>query len=135
MSKNDQILLEEIIKQEMESIEEPMRLDRFFEFYSASQILKKYELSYEEIELGLTGEGLDGGADSIYLFVNGDLIKEDENVKEKYKKNVDIEFIIIQSKFSNSFSEDALLKLSRLSSNLFDLDFDRNDFEGRYTEK
>ena len=41
MSKNDQILLEEIIKQEMESIEEPMRLDRFFEFYSASQILKK----------------------------------------------------------------------------------------------
>lgn len=135
MSKNDQILLEEIIKQEMESIEEPMRLDRFFEFYSASQILKKYELSYEEIELGLTGEGLDGGADSIYLFVNGDLIKEDENVKEKYKKNVDIEFVIIQSKFSNSFSEDALLKLSRLSSNLFDLDFDRNDFEGRYTEK
>lgn len=135
MSKNDQILLEEIVKQEIENIEEPMPLDRFFEFYSASQILKKHELSYEEIESGLTGEGLDGGADSIYLFVNGDLIKEDENVKEKYKKNVDLEFIIIQSKFSNSFTEDTLLKLSRLGTNLFDLEFIKDEFEGRYTEK
>jgi len=137
MSKNDQILLEEIIKQEMENIGEgdALSIDRFFEFYSASQILKNYELSYEEIEGGITGEGLDGGADSIYLFVNGDLIKEDENIKEKYKKNADVEFVIIQSKYSNSFSEDVLLKFSRLSTNLFDLDFDRENFEGRYTDR
>lgn len=137
MSKNDQILLEEIIKQEMENIGEgdALPIDRFFEFYSASQILKNYELSYEEVEGGMTGEWLDGGADSIYLFVNGDLIKEDENIKEKYKKNADIEFVIIQSKYSNSFAEDVLLKFSRLSTNLFDLDFDRESFEGRYTDR
>jgi hypothetical protein len=137
MSKNDQILLEEIIKQEMENMSEgeTLPISTFFEFYSSSQILKNYELSYEEIEGGITGEGQDGGADSIYLFVNGDLIREDENIKDKYKKNADIEFIIIQSKYSNSFSEDALLKFSRLSTNLFDLDFDRDSFEGRYTDR
>jgi len=135
MSKNDQILLGEIIKQEMENMDEDISISDFFEFYSSSQILKKYELSYEEIEAGVTGESLDGGADSIYLFVNGDLIREDEDIKDKYKKNTDIEFIIIQSKFSNSFSEDALLKLSRLSSNLFDLEFDRVNYEGRYTDR
>jgi hypothetical protein len=137
MSKNDQILLEEIIKQEMENMNEgeTLPISTFFEFYSSSQILKNYELSYEEIEGGITGEGQDGGADSIYLFVNGDLIREDENIKDKYKKNSDIEFIIIQSKYSNSFSEDALLKFSRLSTNLFDLDFDRDTFEGRYTDR
>lgn len=137
MSKNDQILLEEIIKQEIENMGEgeALPIDKFFEFYSSSQILKNYELSYEEIEGGITGEALDGGADSIYLFVNSDLIREDENIKDKYKKNADIEFIIIQSKYSNSFSEDVLLKLSRLSTNLFDLDFDRENFEGRYTDR
>lgn len=88
MSKNDQILPDEIIKQEMENIGlvDGLAPTKFFEYFSASQILKSYELSYEELESGITGDSLDGGADSIYLFVNGDLIKEEENIKEKYKK-------------------------------------------------
>lgn len=135
MSKNNQILLDEIIRQEMQSLEETASLSDFFEFYSALQVLKDFELSYDEIYAGIAGESHDGGADSIYLFVNGELIKEDENITEKYKKNVDIEFVLIQSKYEKSFSEDALLKLSRLCRNLFDLDFERESFEGRYNDK
>lgn len=135
MSKNNQILLDEIIRQEMNSLEETANLSDFFEFYSALQVLKDYELSYDEVNSGIAGESHDGGADSIYLFVNGELVKEDEDISEKYKKNVDIEFVLIQSKFEKSFSEDPLLKLSRLCRNLFDLDFERNDFEGRYNDK
>lgn len=136
MSKNNQILLEEIIKQEKSNMEDSRSIDEFFEFFSCSQILKNYELSYEEIEEGITGKSHDGGADAVYLFVNGDLVKEDdEDVRGRYKKNVDIELIIIQTKNSNSFSEDPLLKLSRLSSNLFPLDFERQEFEGRYNIK
>src|SRR5690554_2315881 len=111
MSKNNQILLDEIIKQEMQSLEETASLSDFFEFYSALQVLKDFELSYDEIYAGIAGESHDGGADSIYLFVNGELIKADEDISEKYKKNVDIEFVLIQSKYEKSFSEDALLKL------------------------
>ena len=134
MSKNNQILLEELVRQELENCEEPMTLSDFFEFYSSSQILKSYELSYDEIQSGIVGKSLDGGADSIYLFINGDLAKEDEDPKEKYKKNVDIEMIFIQSKYENSFGEDALLKLSRLCKNLFDFDFVREDYEKRYND-
>lgn len=135
MSKNNQILLDEIIKQEMQSLEETASLSDFFEFYSALQVLKDFELSYDEIYAGISGESHDGGADSIYLFVNGELIKEDEDISEKYKKNVDIEFVLIQSKYEKSFSEDALLKLSRLCRNLFDLEFERENFKGRYNDK
>lgn len=135
MSKNNQILLDEIIKQEMESLGETTSLSDFFEFYSALQVLKNFELSYDEINAGIAGESHDGGADSIYLFVNGELVKEDEDISDKYKKNVDIEFVLIQSKFEKSFSENALLKFSRLCRNLFDLDFKREDFEGRYNNK
>lgn len=134
MSKNNQILLDEIIKQELENLEVETNLSVFFEFYSASQVLKDFELSYDEISLGIAGKSLDGGADSIYLFVNGDLVKEDEDISDKYKRNVDIEFVLIQSKFEKSFTEDPLLKLSRLCRNLLDLDFDRNDFIGRYND-
>jgi hypothetical protein len=134
MSKNNQILLGEIIKQEMDAFEEDLSLSDFFEFYSALQVLKEYELSYDEISSGICGESHDGGADSIYLFVNGDLVKEDEDISTKYKKNVDIELILIQSKYENSFSEDPLLKISRLCRSLFDLDFDRQDYEGRYND-
>jgi hypothetical protein len=134
MSKNNQILLGEIIKQEMDAFEEDLSLSDFFEFYSALQVLKEYELSYDEISSGICGESHDGGADSIYLFVNGDLVKEDEDISTKYKKNVDIELVLIQSKYENSFSEDPLLKISRLCRSLFDLDFDRQDYEGRYND-
>lgn len=132
---NKQILLDEIIKQELEESGEKLSVHSFFEFYCATTILKAAELAYDEIDAGLTGQSHDGGADAIYLFVNGDLIKEDENVKDKYKKNVDIELVIIQAKYENSFGEDAVLKLSRLCKNLFDLDFERKSFEARYNEK
>jgi hypothetical protein len=135
MSKNNQILLEAVVKQELDNYEEKISLPDFFEFFASLQVLKDYELSFDEISSGISGESHDGGADSIYLFVNGELVKEDEDIKDKYKKNVDIEFVLIQSKFENSFNEDPLLKLSRLCRGLFDLDFDRADFEGRYNDK
>ena len=134
MSKNNQILLDAIIKQEMENLEENIPLSDFFEFYSALQVLKENELSYDEINAGIAGQSHDGGVDSIYLFVNGDLVKEDEDLTSRYKKNVDIEFVLIQSKYENSFSEGPLLKLSRLCRSLFDLDFNPDDYSGQYNE-
>ncbi len=134
MPNNDQILLNELLKQEADEFQESFTESEFFEFYSAVQVLKRYELSYDEIKSGIAGDSLDGGADSIYVFVNGDLIKEDSNVKEKFKKNPDVELVIIQSKKESGFGEDALLKLSRLCRNLLDLEFDRDKFSGRYNE-
>lgn len=134
MSKNNQILLDAIIKQEMENFEENIPISDFFEFYSALQVLKENELSYDEINTGIAGKSHDGGADSIYLFVNGELVKEDDDLADKYKKNVDIEFVLIQSKYENKFSEEPLLKLSRLCRSLFDLDFDPEDYVGQYNE-
>ncbi|WP_339683186.1 AIPR family protein [uncultured Pseudoalteromonas sp.] len=134
MSKNNQILLDAIIKQEMEDLEENIPLSDFFEFYSALQVLKENELSYDEINTGIAGKSHDGGADSLYLFVNGELVKEDDDLADKYKKNVDIEFVLIQSKYENKFSEDPLLKLSRLCRSLFDLDFNPEDYIGQYNE-
>jgi hypothetical protein len=84
MANNDQVILNELLSQEKEALQESFTETEFFEFYSALQILKLHELSYDEIKSGIAGNSLDGGADSVYVFVNGDLIKEDSDVKEKY---------------------------------------------------
>lgn len=135
MSRNNQVLVDQIIRQEFTNNKNYIKEDDFFEFFTASQILRSYDLTYDQIEDGLCGSSLDGGADSIYIFVNGDLICEDDNIDDKFKRNVDIELVIIQSKNERSFGEDAILKLTKLSSNLLDLEFKREDFKHRYNEK
>jgi len=135
MSKNNQVLIEQIIKQEYSSNTNYKNEDTFFEFFSATQILRDYDLSYDQIEDGLCGKTLDGGIDSMYIFVNGDLICGDENVDEKYKRNSEIELVIIQSKNERSFSEEPILKFLKVSSNLLDLEFDAEKYKNRYNNK
>ncbi|WP_426608014.1 AIPR family protein [Pantoea anthophila] len=135
MSRNNQVLVEQIIKQEFTNNKNYVKEDDFFEFFTASQILRSYDLTYDQIEDGLCGSSLDGGADSIFIFVNGDLICEDDTIDDKFKRNVDIELLIIQSKNERSFGEEAILKLTKLSSNLLDLEFNPDDFKNRYNEK
>lgn len=129
---NNQILLDEIIKQEFCENNQYDKIDDFFEFFTATQVLKEYDLSYEEIENGLTGSGLDGGCDGIYIFINGDLIKEDNSISEKYKKDIKLELIILQAKNTTSFKEDAILKWKTISKNLLELSNNSWDFQGRY---
>ncbi|PSR20357.1 MAG: hypothetical protein C7B45_15350 [Sulfobacillus acidophilus] len=135
MSDNSRILVDESVQQQKVELGDNRDLNRFFEFYALSQALKEYDLSYDEIESGITGDTHDGGADAVYLFVNGDLVKEDANLKGKYKNNVDVELVIAQVKNTNSFSETPVIKFSRLSTNLLDFSAKRQEFEGRYNTK
>ena len=70
MSKNAQILLESLIEQEFQNNDNYSSISDYFEFFSASQILKNQGLSDDEVDNGIVGKGLDGGCDSIYLFLN-----------------------------------------------------------------
>lgn len=86
---NDQIILEQIIKDRCEESQDGLSVAEYFEIYSASEILKNLDLSYDDIEYGIVGDGGDGGIDSIYTFVNGELLKEDTpiNVTQKKKRH------------------------------------------------
>lgn len=75
---NTQVLLKSLIQQEYEEdCNEFTTIEDFFEFFSAKTVLKSYPLSDEEIMQGIKGAGNDGGCDSIYIFCNGLLVKED----------------------------------------------------------
>ena len=53
MSKNAQILLESLIEQEFQNNDNYSSISDYFEFFSASQILKNQGLSDDEVDLSL----------------------------------------------------------------------------------
>ena len=107
-------------------------ISEYFEFFSASQILKNQGLSDDEVDNGIVGKGLDGGCDSIYLFLNNLLITPDVVEHISAPKDSILEMIIIQSKKTTSFGEDAVMKWKTISGNLLDLSKTTTDFTARY---
>lgn len=132
MSKNAQILLENLIEQEFRNNDNYSNISEYFEFFSASQILKNQGLSDDEVDNGIVGKGLDGGCDSIYLFLNNLLITPDVVEHIFAPKDSILEMIIIQSKKTTSFGEDAVMKWKTISGNLLDLSKTTTDFTARY---
>lgn len=133
MPTNNQILISEIIKRDSSENPQYKNEDSFFEFFAAQQVLKKYDLSDEEIEQHLTGNGNDGGCDGIFFFADGELIHEDDD-DTKFKQDVKLTLCIIQAKNSMSFNEQPLEKWKTVSANLLSLDKSCEEFSERYTE-
>lgn len=131
---NTQILLKECIAKEFSESVGYRDEASFFEFFAASQILKDYDLSDEEIENGLVGAGNDGGCDGIYIFLNKNLIMVDQLEDIKAPKESVIEMIIIQAKREGSFRENALMKWKTISENLLSLSNAIEDYAMRYNE-
>jgi hypothetical protein len=133
---NNQVLLNEYIRQEYdESPEYKDREDDFFEFFVATQVLKDFALSDEEIENGICGGSLDGGCDAVYLFADGILQNEDALPFDTSKKGVPVELCIIQAKNSTAFSEDIIMKWKTICENLFNMENDFDSLQDRYNKR
>ena len=91
--------------------------------FATEQILKDYDLNYDEITRGVTDGGGDGGIDAIYTFLNGELIQDNHAIADS-KKNALLELVIIQSKFAPGFTEEAINKCISSAKDLLDLSKD-----------
>ncbi|MHB8121701.1 MAG: AIPR family protein [Desulfuromonadaceae bacterium] len=130
---NDQIILGQIIKSKCAESDYELSESEYFEIFSASEILKDHNLSYDDLKYGIVGNGGDGGIDSIYSFLNGELVKEDTEINTKQKKNI-IELKIVQSKTSTSFKEDAIIKFRETAEDLFNLANNPISYNARYNQ-
>jgi len=119
MATNQQIILDTILKQQRTEIASSVSENDYFNIFVTEQVLKNYELSYDEVEEGIVDNGGDGGIDSIYTFVNSELIQRDSPLIEG-KRNSLIEVFIIQSKNTSGFRESAIEKCTSSAIDLFD---------------
>lgn len=132
---NNQLLIREYIKQQSASSHFSKESD-YFEFLASSQVLRDYDLSDEEIESGLTGNGGDGGCDGVYLFFNDTLVGDEfiENLVS-IPREASIQLCIIQAKNELSFGEEAIMKWKTTSDNLLRFDNQLDAYRARYTER
>ena len=130
---NDQIILGQIIQSKCAESDNELSESEYFEIFTASEILKDHDLTYDDVKYGIVGDGGDGGIDSIFTFLNGELVKEDTEINANQKKNV-IELEIIQSKTSSSFSEGAITKFRETAEDLFNLGNTPQDYVQRYNQ-
>lgn len=120
MSSNARIILQDLIKQVKDSRFPDLSDSDFFEIFLNEQVLKDYNLSYEELETGLVGKGGDGGVDGFYPFINGNLLYEDTDVSE-LRKNIHFELYVIQARTSQRFDETTIDKFKNIAEDLLDL--------------
>ena len=131
MPTNDQIVLDQILEQRKKEIDPSADDSSFFELFTAEQVLKDFDLSYDEIESGLIGGGQDGGIDGLYVLVNGELAQEDLDFSY-LRRDVDIEVIVIQSKTSSGFQETPIERFITISDDIFNLAIDTKSLKDTY---
>lgn len=131
---NDQIILDKTLEQQRAERAAHLSADKYFELFVAEQLLKHFDLSYDEIEPGLVDGGGDGGIDGFFVFVNGELVREDTDLSG-LKKDVVIETIIFQAKTSATFSEKAVDSVTATLRDLFDLSKPLDKFTAVYNKE
>jgi len=144
MQDTDLTVLDEILAQQKSEQDSEMEDNEFFEFFTAQQILRDYQLDPEEIKSGVVSQlaksglpGTDGGIDAIYLLVNGRLIRDLDQAQElkTLKQNIVFDVIIIQSSLETGFSLDRILRLKDTSENIFRIERQPETFSETYNEE
>lgn len=99
--------------------------DEVFERYAATQILKPYELTADELAVGIVDGPRDGGVDGFYVFLNGSIVSADDAILKagdpavsRLGSHPELEVFLIQSKNRERWEESAwehlLSSLTRL---------------------
>lgn len=131
MPTNDQIILRQLLTHRREELSQPISEADFFELFAAEQVLKDLDLTWEEIESGIVGDGGDGGIDGFFTLVNGVLIREDTDLSV-FRGEVSIDLHIVQAKRTSGFSESAIQRLRSTTEDLLDLSRNLDSLDGVY---
>jgi hypothetical protein len=134
MAKNDTVLLDGIIDQRLaESLPSKLR-DEVFEFLVLEEVLKDYDPSHEELDLGWIDGNGDGGIDGFYVFINGRLLDDLDDFSWP-RSNASIEVWLVTCKHHETFLQATLDALLATLQELFDFSIDNNDLSGAYSDE
>lgn len=129
MARNDSILVDGIIAERMSKGVPSADKGEAFEYFCLEQILKNYDLSEEEFDVGWVDGSLDGGIDGFYSFVNGHLVSDIGSFPWP-RSHTQLDIFVISCKHHDTFKEATLNSILASVQELFDLSID-NSTEGR----
>lgn len=97
---NDLVLLDARFETDRESYSDVITTGAAFEIFAADLVLRDYKLSYDEIMDGILGGTMDGGLDGFYIFVNGTLVCDEDDLPN-VKEHISIKLVIFQMKHAS----------------------------------
>ena len=133
MAKHDIILIDGIIETRISQSLPSVDKGEVFEYLSAEQILKDYDLSYEQIKENSVDGHNDGGIDYVFFFVNGQLINDPGAISYP-KNNCDFEAYFISCKHADSFKLAPVDSLYASLSELLDFSIKTSNLNGQYNQ-
>ena len=98
-------------------------------------ILQPYDLTVDEIDAGVTDGNGDGQVDAMYVLANGAVLTGEEEDELPDKGPLEIELVIIQSKYSDGFQENTLKLIRNTANDLIDLKKAYAGYLQNYSEK
>ncbi|GKW27523.1 AIPR family protein [Pectobacterium brasiliense] len=134
MARNDTILLDGIIEDRAGKVTSSSDRGEIFEKFSFEQILKEFDLDNDELNSGWVDGGHDGGIDGFYLFLNGHLIQDFDDVLWP-KKNAELIIYIITCKHHDTYKQAVLESLISTINELFDFRVLEENLNGSYNNE
>ncbi|HAO13079.1 MAG TPA: hypothetical protein DCQ51_18380 [Planktothrix sp. UBA8407] len=119
-NNNDVVILKSILERKRQELASTLSQDEYFERFTFEQLLKDYDLSYDELLSNQVDGKDDGGIDGFFMFLNNEILNEDLDLAS-IKKNPLIEVYLIQAKSSSSFGEKPIETLMATIEDIFDL--------------
>ena len=134
MAKNDIVIVDNIVKERINSKTPSSDLGEVFEFFAFEQVLKDYDLSVDQIIDGVTDGRNDGGIDGFYIFINGNYL---EDVKSFMwpKKSCEIKIYILSAKHHDTFEKALLDDQYSTICELLDLSIETKNFKTQYNDE
>jgi hypothetical protein len=121
-------LIENMVMDDYEQRSPDFDMNKFFELFVATQILKDHNLSDDELLSGIPNGGTrDGGIDGLYLFYNHQFIPSGtEPELDRQVTVTNLQLHIIQCKYTDRITEDIIHKLVASMTDFLDLNNDLN---------
>lgn len=120
MARNDVVLLDSLVNKSREQLGKERRIDELFELFCMDQILKDYDLSFDDLETGWTDGSDDAGIDGMFTFLDSKIVLDEGGI-ETGRRNPLLEVYVIAAKHADSFQQAPLDKLLSTLPALFDL--------------
>lgn len=119
MAKNDGLLIDSIL----DTVNYGGDNGAKFEYFAIKEIIKKYDLSEDELVDGIIDSGDDGGIDGLYYFINDRYFSDLENLDPK--SALKFEIYVITCKHADKYE---MGLITDISSTLIELlDYSKND--------
>lgn len=120
MARNDVVLLDSLLQKAHSRFAGGLDDSEVLELFSFEQLLKDFDLSYEELESGWTDGPDDGGIDGFFVLVDGQLATDDV-VEHTVRRSPEIRLFLFSVRHAESFQQQPLNSLASSVSEILDL--------------